>query len=153
MLEAASTVGRILGQYGVGLISGGRGGVMGAAARAHADAGGFSIGILPGVDDDDANRFNTVNLPSGIGFARNLPNVLAGHAVVVVGGGPGTLTELGYALQFQRPLFLCAWTGGVCALTTAAIQAIEPTGRLTVCTTLDQLTPDLDEWLRDLEGP
>jgi uncharacterized protein (TIGR00725 family) len=41
---------------------------------------------------------------TGLGHARNLAVVASGDAVIAVGGGWGTLTEIGYARILRRPV-------------------------------------------------
>ena len=84
------------------MVCGGRGGVMDAAARGAAGAGGEVIGIVPGVSIDEANPHCTHVVASGIGFARNLAVVASGDAVIAVGGAWGTLSEIGHARVFER---------------------------------------------------
>lgn len=150
-LEIAGRIGREIAIQGWGLISGGRGGVMEAVARAHSEERGLSIGILPGDDYSQANPHNSINLPSGIGYARNLPNILAGRGVVVVGGGPGTLTELGYALQYLRPLFIPTFLPGVASIAEQIIGTIKPQCRAIFADREEGLIALFQEWLRDLE--
>ena len=90
------------------LICGGRGGVMEAASRGARDGGGLAIGILPGTDAKTSppNRHLSVAIFSGMGQARNQVLVLSAHAVVAVGGGWGTLSEIAMALKYRVPVVL-----------------------------------------------
>lgn len=103
-LDAAYTVGKLLAERGAVLVCGGRGGVMEAAAKGAKEAGGLTVGILPGTERREANPYIDVAIPTGLGHARNAVNVLAGDAVIAVGGGPGTLSEIGLALAYGRPV-------------------------------------------------
>ena len=78
---------------------------MEAAAKGVQHEGGLSVGILPGDSIDDSNQFNTIVIPTGIGFARNSMNVLAGDFIIAIGGGAGTLSEIAYAWVYNRPVF------------------------------------------------
>ena len=100
----AATVGRLLGERGHTLVCGGRGGVMEAACRGATEAGGRTVGILPGEDRRAANPYVDVPIATGLGHARNALVVLNGDAVIAVDGGVGTLSELGYAGVFDRPI-------------------------------------------------
>ncbi len=102
--EAAYRVGFLLARRGAVVVTGGRGGVMEAASRGAKEAGGFTLGILPGTSRREANPYVDVAVPTGLGHARNAVNVLAGDAVIAVGGGPGTLSEIGLALAYGRPV-------------------------------------------------
>lgn len=103
-MEAAEEVGRLVAERGGVLVTGGRGGVMLAAARGAKSAGGLTVGVLPGTSRAEANPYIDVALPTGLGHARNAVNVLAGDVVVAVGGGAGTLSEIGLALAYGRPV-------------------------------------------------
>jgi hypothetical protein len=100
----AEAVGRLLGEAGVVLICGGLGGVMEAAARGAAGAGGLTVGLLPGMHAGDANRYIALPLPTGLSYARNLLVVRASQAVVAIEGGYGTLSEIAFALQLGVPV-------------------------------------------------
>ena len=100
--QLAEEVGRLLAEAGATVVCGGRGGVMEAASRGAARAGGEVIGIVPGISIDDANPHCTQVVASGIGFARNLAVVASGDAVIAVGGAWGTLSEIGHARVFER---------------------------------------------------
>jgi hypothetical protein len=99
----AETVGRLLAERGHTLFTGGRGGVMAAASRGASAAGGRTVGILPGTDPSGANDHVDVAVATGLGDARNALVVLNADAVIAVDGGPGTLSELGYAGVYDRP--------------------------------------------------
>lgn len=100
----AEEVGRGLAEAGVAVVCGGLGGVMEAAARGAAGAGGEAIGILPGVSVDEANPHCTRLVATGVGHARNLGVVASGDAVIAVGGEWGTLSEIGFGRRLGRPV-------------------------------------------------
>ena len=109
--ELAEAVGRGLAEAGVVLVCGGRGGVMEAACRGAAAAGGEAIGIVPGHDLGEANPFCTRVIATGIGHARNLAVVASGEAVIAIGGEWGTLSEIGHARAIGRSVIaLRSWT-------------------------------------------
>jgi uncharacterized protein (TIGR00725 family) len=104
-LEAlAEGVGRRLAQAGVTLVCGAGSGVMEAAARGAAEAGGRVIGIVQGESIAAANPYCTEVVASGIGHARNLAVVASGEVVIAVGGEWGTLSEIGLARTIGRPV-------------------------------------------------
>jgi uncharacterized protein (TIGR00725 family) len=98
----AEEVGRLLAEAGVILVCGGREGVMEAASRGAAEAGGEVVGIVPGSSVEEANPHCTYVVASGIGHARNLAVVGSGEAVIAIGGEWGTLSEIGYARALGR---------------------------------------------------
>jgi uncharacterized protein (TIGR00725 family) len=98
----AEEVGRGLAEAGVAVVCGGLTGVMEAAARGAAQAGGTVIGIVPGDSVEEANPYCTHVVASATGFARNLAVVASGDAVIAVGGEWGTLSEIGHARRLGR---------------------------------------------------
>lgn len=98
----AEAVGRALAQRGSVLVCGGLGGVMAAACRGAREAGGVTVGLLPGTDRTASNAWLTVAVATGLGEARNALVVGAADAVIAVGGGFGTLSEIGLALRSGR---------------------------------------------------
>jgi len=101
--ERAREVGRLLGERGHEVVCGGRGGVMEAVCRGARETGGHTIGILP-AGPGGANEYVDTPIATGMGAARNALVVLNGAGVVAVDGGPGTLSELGLALDYGRPV-------------------------------------------------
>lgn len=102
----AEEVGRLVAQKGATLVCGGLGGVMEAAARGAKSAGGTTIGILPDHDRSQANHYLDHVITTGVGHARNLAVVSSGDAVIAVGGGYGTLSEIGLAAKIGRPVVI-----------------------------------------------
>jgi uncharacterized protein (TIGR00725 family) len=112
-LETAEQLGRLLAEEGYVLVCGGLGGVMNAAARGAASAGGTSVGILPGDDRIGASPHLTVAVASGFGEARNAIVARSADAVIAVGGEFGTLSEIALALKMGRPVIgLGTWALG-----------------------------------------
>lgn len=101
-LEMAEQVGRAIAEAGCALVCGGRGGVMAAACRGAKSAGGTTIGVLPSYDALEANEWVDHAIPTGLGHARNAIVVASGAAVIAIGGGFGTLSEIGLALKLGR---------------------------------------------------
>jgi len=110
-------VGRLLAQAGAIVVCGGRGGVMAAAAKGAAQAGGTVVGMLPGEGRDDANEWVTVSIPTGMGELRNGLIVRAAEVVIAVGGSYGTLSEIALALRAELKVY---------GLHTWEIDGIEP---------------------------
>lgn len=113
----AEALGQRLVDAGHRILTGGLGGVMEAASRgarrAATYAPGVVIGILPGDDAADANVHVDVSLPTGLGHLRN---ALVAHAdaVVAIGGGAGTLSEIALAWIHRRLLVayrIDGWSG------------------------------------------
>jgi len=102
--QQAREVGKQLGEQGHDVVCGGLTGVMEAACRGAHEAGGHTVGILPGERTAAANDYVQTAIATGLGNARNVLVVLNGAAVIAVDGGTGTLSELGHALDMDRPV-------------------------------------------------
>ncbi|RPJ55025.1 MAG: TIGR00725 family protein [Acidobacteria bacterium] len=99
--------GRAIAREGWTTLCGGRNsGVMEAASRGAKEAGGSTIGVLPGSDDRDASPFLDLAIVTGMGNARNSINVLSSHVVVACGMGKGTASEVALALKARKPVVL-----------------------------------------------
>ena len=106
----AEQVGRGLAEAGAALVCGGLGGVMEAAARGARQAGGLTVGILPGPSHRDANPFVDVSVVTDLGHARNALVVRSSHAVIALAGEHGTLSEVALALTMGIPVIgLKSW--------------------------------------------
>ena len=103
-LAEAESAGRAIAGAGAALVCGGLGGAMAAACRGAAEAGGLTIGLLPGTDRAAANPWVRVALPTGVGELRNGLIVRAADAVVAIRGGWGTLSEVALARKLGRPV-------------------------------------------------
>jgi uncharacterized protein (TIGR00725 family) len=111
LVEQGERLGRRLGEAGVVVVCGGGGGVMEAVCRGARAAGGTTVGLLPGLDRGDANPYLSVSVPTGLGQGRNLLLVRASDALVAVGGGFGTLSEIALALRTGVPVIgLATWS-------------------------------------------
>jgi len=108
--ELAHQTGRAIAHAGGILLCGGRGGVMAAAAEGAVSVGGQTVGILPGASATQTppNPYIGLAIYTGMGQARNQVLVLSADAVIGVGGGWGTLTEIGIALKHGIPVVLLA---------------------------------------------
>lgn len=104
----AEEMGRRLGEAGAPVLCGGHGGVMEAVCKGCLEAGGEPIGILPDEGWEAANPFVAIPLATGLGSARNAVIARASLALVAIGGGHGTLSEIAFALHFGRPVVALA---------------------------------------------
>jgi uncharacterized protein (TIGR00725 family) len=103
-LAVAEEVGARLVDLGATVVTGGLGGVMEAASRGAKSRRGLTIGLLPGLDRSEANGWVDVAIATGLGEIRNALIVRTSDALVAVGGGVGTLSEIGFALKLGRPV-------------------------------------------------
>ncbi len=108
--ERARAVGRGLAEAGCTVVTGGLGGVMEAASRGAAEAGGLVVGILPSSRTEDANPWVRVPVATGLGDARNAVLADTADAFVAVAGSWGTLSEIAFALKRgKRVVGLGTW--------------------------------------------
>ncbi|MEN3184464.1 MAG: TIGR00725 family protein [Atribacterota bacterium] len=111
ILTLAYQIGRGIARRGGVLLCGGLGGVMEAACRGAKEAGGTTIGILPGYSPSDANPFVDFAIATGLGEARNFVLVAASSALIACGGQAGTLSEIALALRMGKILAgVATWT-------------------------------------------
>jgi uncharacterized protein (TIGR00725 family) len=112
--EQAYAVGKALARAGTHLVCGGLGGCMAAAARGYREGNGEGIvlGILPGVWRHEANPWIDLPIPTGVGDAQSALVAMAVDGAIVVGGGGGTLSEIGLLLRDGKPVVALPHTGG-----------------------------------------
>jgi uncharacterized protein (TIGR00725 family) len=111
--DTAYQLGRSIAAKEAVVVCGGLGGVMEAACKGAHDEGGMSLGIVPSVDSREANKYVDIVVSTGLGHARNFLVSYSGDAVVVVGGGAGTLIEAAAAYQVGKPVVAIRGSGGV----------------------------------------
>lgn len=101
----AERLGEALVDAGYRVVTGGLGGIMEAAsrgaARSRAHGPDSVIALLPGHEPADANPHVDVALATGLGHGRNTV-VAHASAVIAIGGGAGTLSELAFAWIHRR---------------------------------------------------
>lgn len=100
----AEEVGKLVAQKGATLVTGGLGGVMEAASKGAKEAGGITVGILPGFSKEEANRFVTIPVATGLSHARNIIVARSADAVIAFSGEYGTLSEIAIALKLSKPV-------------------------------------------------
>ncbi len=106
----AEEVGREIAKRGGVLICGGGEGVMQAASRGAREHGGIVLGILPGSDRCGGNPYLSLAVATGLGDARNAIIARTADAMIAVGGGYGTLSEIALALKMGKPVIgLQSW--------------------------------------------
>jgi uncharacterized protein (TIGR00725 family) len=103
-LADALALGRGLAEMGLVVLCGGLVGVMTAVSRGAAEAGGTVVGCLPDGDWRTANPWVTIPIATGLGVARNAVIARAALALVAIGGGYGTISEMAFGLQFGKPV-------------------------------------------------
>jgi len=116
------------------VMTGGKSGVMEHAARGAQRAGGIAIGILPEGDREFANPYLTLALPSGMGIGRNVLTALFCDVMVALPGGTGTLEEMAFAVDFERPVL--SWGSWDCIPGVVQVENIN----------------DVEAWLRGIHA-
>ncbi|HEX2053590.1 MAG TPA: TIGR00725 family protein [Actinomycetota bacterium] len=104
VLRDAEEAGLCIARAGAVLVTGGGGGAMQAACRGAKVGGGTTIGLLPGLSRGEGNPYLDISIPTGMGEMRNVLVVRCSDALLAVGGGFGTLSEIGLALKLDKPL-------------------------------------------------
>lgn len=102
--KLAKEVGKLIAKKGAILITGGLGGIMKYASKGAHKAGGLVIGVLPTSNANDANPYVDIAIVTGLGDARNVIIVSTADAIIAIGGGFGTLSEIAFALKRDKPL-------------------------------------------------
>lgn len=102
--EVARKVGIGIAKTGATLVCGGLGGVMEGACRGAHEAGGQTVGILPGHNRADANPYVSIPIVTDLGHARNILVVRTSDLLIAISGGYGTLSEISIALKLRRPV-------------------------------------------------
>lgn len=102
--DLAFKVGREIAARGCFLICGGLEGVMRSACEGAKDRNGITIGILPGKDQNEANKYVDIPVVTNMGEARNIIVVRTSDVLIAIGGGFGTLSEISFALKLGIPV-------------------------------------------------
>jgi uncharacterized protein (TIGR00725 family) len=102
--ELACKVGQLVAKAGAVLVCGGLKGVMEASAKGAKEAGGLTVGLLPGKDKKDANPYIDIALPTSIGYARNACVACSADIIIALPGSHGTRSEISYGIVYGRPV-------------------------------------------------
>lgn len=105
VLDQAEIIGRQIAKRDWVLLTGGRkAGVMDAASKGAAKAGGKVIGVLPNDSHHGMSEHVSIPIVTGVGSARNVINILTADVVIVCGMGLGTASETALAIKYQKPV-------------------------------------------------
>ena len=100
----AVEIGRLMAEENWLVFCGGGTGVMEAVARGVKEGGGICIGILKGTNLKEGIPYLTLPIKTGLGVARNALLAYNCDAAVAIDGQYGTLSEIAYALQLNKPV-------------------------------------------------
>ncbi|MFQ6010859.1 MAG: TIGR00725 family protein, partial [Nitrososphaerales archaeon] len=110
--ENAYSVGKEVAKSQAVLITGGLGGVMEAASKGAAEEGGLVVGIIPQDDPKAANPYCDIVIPSGMGIMRDFLTAFSCDAMIIVGGGAGSMIEACASYLKGKPILSIKGTGG-----------------------------------------
>ena len=113
LMKKAKEIGFLLAKENIIVITGGKGGIMKATAEGTKEGGGVTVGVIKGGKRFTSNNFTDVEVVTGMttggsGFIQ----VLMSDALIVVGGGAGTLEEIVIAYRNKKPIIVLDKTGG-----------------------------------------
>jgi uncharacterized protein (TIGR00725 family) len=114
MIMAAEEIGKLLAEAGAIVVTGGKDGIMEAAAKGSKLAGGITVGVIKGKDRFHSNNYTDIEIISGMiadGFDE-LTLVLMCDSLIVIGGGAGTLQEITVAYRNNKPIIALDYLEG-----------------------------------------
>ena len=83
---------------------------MEAVSKGVSESGGTCVGILKGLVLDEMNDFIKVPVATNMGISRNALLAYNCDVAVAISGKYGTLSEISYALQLEKPIIgLHSW--------------------------------------------
>jgi uncharacterized protein (TIGR00725 family) len=92
------------------LVCGGLSGIMEAVCKGAKEKRGVTVGILPGDDVSSANKYVQIPIATGMGIGRNIIIARSAQVCIAIAGKYGTLSEIAYALQLEKPVItLNSW--------------------------------------------
>jgi len=108
--QKAYKLGCLLAKEGYLVYCGGGKGVMEAISKGVSESGGTCVGILKGLTLDGMNDFIKVPIATNMGISRNALLAYNCDAAVAISGQYGTLSEIAYAKQLEKPIIgLHSW--------------------------------------------
>ncbi len=102
LYQIALKVGELLAERGCVVINGGLGGVMEASAKGAKIRDGLTVGIIPSDKKDYANPYIDIVVVTNMGHARNIIIAHSCDAMIAIGGGYGTISEMAIALKLGK---------------------------------------------------
>jgi uncharacterized protein (TIGR00725 family) len=151
MMKLAYEAGAVIAKLNAALVTGGRDGIMDAASKGCADAGGIVIAVVPGTSMDEANSHSHYVIPTGLGWARNVITAIAGDVILAIGGAAGTLSEIAFAWMYDRPIIALSPGGGWAARLAGECVDHRRTDKIVDCRTIAELESSLRMLLRSRE--
>jgi uncharacterized protein (TIGR00725 family) len=109
----AYDVGKEIAIAGAVLVCGGLGGVMEYACKGAKEHHGLTVGIIPQDDFSFANKYCDIVVCTGFGFGRDFIVASSADGIIAIGGGIGTLIELGIGYMVNKTIIAMSGSGGV----------------------------------------
>lgn len=111
--QFAVKLGKLLSDREINVVTGGKLGIMEAVLKGVKNGSSDKKPITIGIIQDDAkskgNSYCDIVIPTGIGTARNKVLVNTSDIIIAIAGGAGTLSEIAFAWQMDKPII--AYTG------------------------------------------
>lgn len=118
--EMARALGREIGKRGYIFLNGACPGLPNDALMGAKECHAFTLGISPAFSEyEHANEYlsphsHDMIIYTGMGFMeRDIINIRSSDAIVIIGGGIGTLNEFTIAYDEGRPIGILTGTGGI----------------------------------------
>ena len=110
--KISQEIGKLLAENNMIVITGGGSGVMEYACKGAFENNGLTINILPGSKKEESNKYASIIIPTGIGFARGqiITNFVDG--AIIIEGGLGTIQEAAFMYWLQKPTIAISSSGG-----------------------------------------
>ncbi|MFN3527886.1 MAG: TIGR00725 family protein [Candidatus Altarchaeaceae archaeon] len=108
----AYKIGKEIARNNCVLLCGGKGGIMEEACKGAKEENGITIGILPSLNKEEANKYVDIPLATGIGYTRNAIIAASADVLISINGKEGTLSEIAFAMNFKKPIIRIKNTGG-----------------------------------------
>lgn len=109
----ASKLGELIAKKGFILITGGKGGIMESASKSAKENGGITVGIVKGDKRFESNKYIDVEIVTNTaGGGEESILVTSCDALIVIGGGAGTLQEIAFAYRSRKPIIALTGVGG-----------------------------------------
>lgn len=113
LINKARKIGFLLAEKDVFVVTGGKGGIMEAAAKGTKEGGGITIGVVKDGKRFVSNDFTDVEVVTGMSTGGSeFIQALMCDALVVMGGGAGTLEEIAIAYRNNKPIVVLDNTEG-----------------------------------------
>ena len=113
-MQWAEEIGALLAQNGAIVVTGGKSGIMEAAAKGAKQYNGITVGVVKGKKRFTSNPFIDVEVITGMEAdgMDELNIIMMCDGLIVVGGGAGTLQEIVLAYRNLKPTVILKNSGG-----------------------------------------